>query len=123
RGAGDRPAVETREERVGPETVRAVVGVVDLARGEEAGHVGHLPVVDPEPTHRVMHPREDLHGYLPRVVADELLVDLEHAADPSREHLRVEMAHVEGDHRLATRAVAGPEHDLEDSSPRDGARH
>ena len=99
------PAVDAREQRVGAEAVGAVVLVVDLADGVEARDVGRVVarrahderavggalVVDPEAAHRVVHGREDPHRVLVRVVADELLVDLEDAGELLAEELLLRM--------------------------------
>ena len=94
-GPGDHAGVDAREQRVGAEAIGAVVLVVDLAAGVEAGDVRRLVArradleraarvlleVDPQAAHRVVDGREDLHRVLVRIDADELLVDLEDARE------------------------------------------
>ena len=43
--------------------------------------------VDPEPAHRVVHGGEDAHRVRVRILADELLVDLEHAGELLRKSI------------------------------------
>src|SRR4029434_5760414 len=120
RGAADPAGVDARNQRIGAEPVRAVVLVLDLARGVEPGHVGRLAprrrfveravnlvrnVVDPEPSHRVVHPGKDLHRDLARVVAYELLVDLEDPSEPDVELLLRNVGQVEVDLAPASHAV------------------
>ena len=73
--AADHAAVDAGEQRVGAQAVRAVVRVVRLARGVQAGDVGGLVdgaahqrlavrarlEVHVQAAHRVVHGREDLH--------------------------------------------------------------
>ena len=80
-GRGDEAAVDATDERVRAETVRAVYGVVALARREKAGDVRPLVEVNPQAAHRVVDAGEDAHGHVARVVADEHLVDFEYRAE------------------------------------------
>src|SRR5215470_19731531 len=74
-----------------------MVLVLALAGGEETGDAGLLLVVDPEAAHRVVHAGEDLHRHARRVVADELLVDLDDALQLLLELLAPEVGEVEVD--------------------------
>src|SRR5262249_53226163 len=79
--AGHESAEDARHERVGAQAVGAVVLVTHLAGGDQARDVRHVVVVDPQPAHRIVHSREHAHRHLGRVVADELLVDLDDALE------------------------------------------
>ncbi|MCU1226923.1 MAG: hypothetical protein JWQ42_5016 [Edaphobacter sp.] len=103
--AGDEASVDAGEQGVGTEAVGTVDGVVGLAGGEDSGDVGLLVEVDPEAAHGVVHAGEDLHGDLARVVAYELLVDLEDAFELVLS-LRRKVGDVEVDHGLAVDAHA-----------------
>ena len=68
--------------------------------------------VDPEAAHRVVHGGEDAHRVLVRVLADELLVDLEDAGELLAEHLARQVRHVEVDLVLVLAALR-----VEDAAP------
>jgi hypothetical protein len=120
--AGDEAAVDAAEQRVRAEAVRAVDGVVRLARRVDAGDVGLLVEVHPQAAHGVVDAGEDLHRHLARVVADELLVDLKDAVELVQLGRR-EVRDVEVDHRLAVDAHVVGVDDLEDLARGDVARH
>src|SRR5215469_945764 len=105
-GSGGESAVDAGDQRVCAEAICAVVLVLALTGGEEAGDVGHLVEVDPEAAHGVVHAGEDLHGVVVRVDADEFLVDFEDAAELVVEGGSVDVREVEVDHRLAFKAEA-----------------
>ncbi len=125
-GAGGHATPDAREQRVGAEAVGAVVLVVDLADGVEAGDVGRVVarrarleraalvalVVHPEAAHRVVDGGEDLHRVVVRVDADELLVDLEDAGELVAEELLVLVREVEVDLVLVLARVR-----VEDAAP------
>ena len=69
-----------------------------------------------------MHAREDTHRHMPRIVADEHLVDLENRAELSVQCLSRDVSQVEINLVLAADAVA-IETDLKDFARRNVARH
>jgi hypothetical protein len=99
-------AEDATDQRVCAEAIGAVVLVLALAGGKDAGDVGHLVEVDPEAAHGVVHAGEDLHGHVARIVADELLVDFENAFELAIERGAVDVGEVEVDHGLAVDAEA-----------------
>ena len=78
---GAEAAEDATDQRVRAQPVGAVVLVLALAGGKDAGDVGHLVEVHPQAAHGVVHAGEDLHRLVARIDADELLVDLENAAE------------------------------------------
>ena len=64
----------------GAQSVRPVVGEVGFTGDIESGNAGLQVVVDPEPTHRVVHGRIDPHWCLVRVLACDLGVHVEEVA-------------------------------------------
>ncbi|CAB5027103.1 unannotated protein [freshwater metagenome] len=54
-----------------------MIGEVGFAQHEQAGHVRHEVVVDPQTAHRVVHGGIDAHGNAERVVARDAFVHLE----------------------------------------------
>ena len=105
-GSGLESAEDATDKRVRAETVGAVVLVLALAGGKDAGDVGHLVEVDPQAAHGVVHAGEDLHRLLARIDADELLVDLENAVELAVQRGAVDVREVEVDHGLAVEAEA-----------------
>ena len=69
-----------------------------------------------------MDARKDPHRHIPRIVADEHLVDLEDRAEPFGQNFGRNMRQIEIDLILAADAVAF-ETDLKDLARRDIARH
>ena len=137
RRPADLPRVQTGDERVRPEPVRAVVQVVHLACRIEAGDVGRLVarrsfvqravarirgIVHPEPAHRVVHAGKDLHRDLARVLAHELLVDLEDAPELDVELLPRNVRQVQVDLPFSADSVPH-QADLEDLARRDVPGH
>ena len=120
-GRGDESAVDAGDERVCAEAVRAVDGVVALARGEEPRNVRPLLVIDPQAAHRVVDAGEDTHRDVARVVADEHLVDFENRAELAVESLGRDVRQIEVDLVVAVDAEA-VEADLENLARRDVAR-
>ena len=120
-GSGLEAAEDATDERVGAKTIGAVVLVLALAAGEDAGDVGHLVEVDPETAHGVVHAGEDLHGLDVGIDADELLVDFENAAELVVEGGAVDVGEVEVDHGLAVDAEAEFVDDLVDGAGGDVA--
>ncbi len=137
-GATNRPLKMQRQQRVGAQAVGAVVLVVALADGVEAGDVGLLVarraelepavggplVVGPQAAHRVVDGREDLHRHVARIDALELLVDLQDAAELAVELLARDVRQVEVDAlpvRLDAQALVDA--DVEDLARGDVARH
>ena len=59
-------------------------------------------------------PGKDLHRHVARIVANELLVNLENAFELAIEYLAIDVRKVEVDHRLAIDAQVMLVHDLED---------
>src|SRR5215470_19849962 len=100
-----------------------MVLVLALAGGEETGDAGLLLVVDPEAAHRVVHAGEDLHRHARRVVADELLVDLDDALQLLLELLAAEVREIEIDLIFPIDAELELAADVEDLARRDVARH
>ncbi|CDN41770.1 hypothetical protein BN871_AL_00170 [Paenibacillus sp. P22] len=117
------PAENGGQQGVRAETVRSMVLVLAFAAGEQARDVGHLVVVDPHAAHRIVDRREDLHRQLARIVADELLVDLDDAAELDVELLGILMGKIEVDHILAVDAELLVDAYGEDLAGRDVARH
>ena len=78
-GARAEAAEDAADQRIRAQTVGAVILILALAGGKDAGNVGHLIEIHPQAAHGVMHSGEDLHGHVARVVADELFVDLQNA--------------------------------------------
>ena len=86
----DQAAEDAAQQRIGPQPIRAVILIVALADGVQAGNVrlliarragsqaalGRALVVDPQAAHRVVDGRENLHRHVARIDALELLVDL-----------------------------------------------
>ena len=105
-GSGLEAAEDATDQRVCAQAVGAVVLVLALAGGKDAGDVGHLVEVDPEAAHGVVHAGEDLHGHVAGVVADEFLVDFEDAFELAVEGFAVDVGEVEIDHGLAVDAQA-----------------
>ncbi len=79
-------------------------------------------VVDPQAAHGVVHPGEDPHGHFPRIVADELLVDLEDPAQLPVQRLLGDVADVQVDHILAIDPHLEHPADVEDLARRDVPR-
>ena len=118
-GAGDHAPVDAREQRVGAEPVRAMVAVVHLAGGIEATDAGRLIArragdeptvcrfleVDPQSAHGIVDGREDPHRVRERILAHELLVDLEDSRELLLEHLPRQVRHVEVDLELVLAAL------------------
>ena len=105
-GPGDESAEDATDQRIRAQAIGAVVLVLALAGGKDAGNVGHLVEVDPEAAHGVVHAGEDLHGHFARIVADKLLVDFENAFELAVQRGAVDVGEVEIDHRLAVDAQA-----------------
>ena len=94
-------AEDAAQQRIRAQPVGAVVLVLALAGGKDAGNVGHLVEVHPQPAHRVVHAGKDLHGLDVGIDADKLLVDFEDAAELAVERGAVDVREVEIDHGLA----------------------
>ena len=105
-GAGLESAEDATDEGVCAQAVGAVVLVLALAGGEDAGDVGHLIEVDPHAAHGVVHAGEDLHGDVAGIVADEFFVDFKDAFELAVEGFAVDVGEVEIDHGLAVDAEA-----------------
>src|ERR1044072_9331543 len=117
---GDEATIDATDERVCAQTVRAVDGVVALARGEKAGNGRPLLEIYSQPAHRIMPAEEDAHRDVARVVADEHLVNFQNRAELLVESLGRDVRQVEVDLILAVDAVA-VETDLEDFARRNVA--
>ncbi len=116
-------AEDATHQRIRAQPVRAVVLVLALARGKDAGNIGHLVEVDPKAAHGVVHAREDLHRLHARIDADELLVDLQNAAELVVQRLAVDVRQVEIDHRLAVEPEAQLVHHFVNGARGHVARH
>jgi len=77
-------------ERRRAEPVGSLVGEVRLAQHEQAGHVAHEVVVDPEPAHRVVDGRVDAHRHDVRVLVGDSFVHLEEVAVALLDHVLAE---------------------------------
>ena len=105
-GPGLESAKDATDKRVCAQPVGAVVLVLALAAGKDAGDVRHLVEVHPKSAHRVVHARKDLHRLHARIDADELLVDFEDAAELVVQRLAIDVRQVEINHRLAVESEA-----------------
>ena len=120
RGTGNLAGIDTGKERVGPEPVGAMVLVVALADRVEALDARALVararqvqeavagplVVHPQPAHRVVDRRIDLHRLLAWVLARELLIDLENALELALERLAGHVRQVQEHGHAAAHAEA-----------------
>ena len=120
---GYESAKDAGHQRIRAQAVRAVILVFALAGGIDAGNVGGLVEVHPQPAHGVVHAGEDLHRRVARIVADKLLVDLENAFELAVEDLAVDVGQVEIDHRLAVDAEVVLVDHLVNGAGGDVARH
>src|SRR5208337_3166088 len=98
-------------------------GVIALTAGVETLDVGELVEVNPQAAHGVVHAGKDLHGGVARIVADELLVDLEDAFEFAVERGAVDVGQVKIDHRLAINAEVMLVNHFVDGAGGDVARH
>jgi len=78
-GPSAEAAKDATDQRVRAQAIGAVVLVLALAGGKDAGDVSHLIKVHPQAAHGVMHARKNLHGHVAGIVADKFLVDFENA--------------------------------------------
>src|SRR5690242_177447 len=93
---GDAAAENTGDQRIGAETVRAVVLVFAFPRGEDARNTGGLVFgVHPHAAHGVVHAGENLHRLFARVHAEKLFVDFQNAFEFAVEGLARDVADVE----------------------------
>ena len=137
-GADPEAGEDAGEQRVRAEAVGAVVLVVALADGVQAGDVGLMVarragdesafgrafVVGPQSAHRVVDGGEDLHRLVARVDALEFLVDAEDAAELAVELFARDVREVEVDAGpFALDAETFVDADVEDLAGGDVARH
>src|SRR6185312_14159427 len=100
-----------------------MVLILAFARGKNSLNVRGLIEVHPQAAHGVVHPGENLHRSLARVVAEELFVDLQDSFELAVERGAINVREVEIDHRLAVNAEIVLENDLEDGTRGYVARH
>ena len=64
----------------GPQSVGAVIGEIRLSQDVQSGDGRLEMIVDPEPSHGVMHRRVDAHRHLIRIFVGDLVVHMKQVA-------------------------------------------
>ena len=63
-------------QRAGTEAICAVVRKIRFAGNKQTGNITLKVVINPEPTHRIVHSGEDLHGLFVRIFAGDIFVHI-----------------------------------------------
>ncbi len=122
-GPGGHAGVHRGEQRVGAQSVGAVLRVVALAGGEQPGDAGLLVQPHPKAAHGIVHAGGNAHRNLARIIAHELLVDVQDALELCVQRLCGDVRNVQVHHVLPIDAQVLVHAHVEDLARGDVARH